>query len=252
MTTQTAKTVDRLAEFDRTTAIWGPITLTLGFLVSLGAALFVAFGMGLGITASELWTAVGVVIATFGIIAVVEPISYYPILGRSAMYQAFMIGNISNKLLPSALIAQADLDERPGTRRAELIAGAAIIGAAFVHLATLTVFVGFLGTWLVGVLPHALIEVARTYILPAVFGAVTLQAVVSMKNLRTTIIAAVTAAILVFGLVPAFPKLGFYATAIAVIVSIVVAWVARSRRETPEGFDALPPIEEDFLEDETR
>jgi hypothetical protein len=82
-----------LAQFDRTTSVWGPITLALGFLVSLAAALFAAFGTGLGITGTELWKAVGIVIATFGVIAIVEPIAYYPILGRSAMYQAFMIGN---------------------------------------------------------------------------------------------------------------------------------------------------------------
>jgi hypothetical protein len=222
-----------LAQFDRTTSIWGPITLALGFLVSLAAALFVAFGTGLGITGAELWKAVGLVIVTFGVIAVVEPIAYYPILGRSAMYQAFMIGNIANKLLPAALIAQTDLGEKPGTRRAELISGAAIIGAAFIHLITLVVLVGILGTLLLGALPPDLVAVARLYILPAVFGAVTVQAVVTMKNVRITVIAAVIAAALVFVVVPLVPALANAATAMAVIVSIIAAWFLRKRTDGP-------------------
>jgi hypothetical protein len=218
-----------LAQFDRTTSIWGPITLALGLLVSLAAALYAAFGLGLGVSPSELWTAVAVVLATFGVIAIVEPISYYPILGRSASYQAFMIGNISNKLLPSAIIAQTNLGERPGTRRAELIAGSAIIGAVLVHLTTLTLLVGILGTVLVGVLPTRVVMVARLYILPSVFGAVIIQAIVTMKTLRTTIIAAVVAALVVFVLNPLVPGLTNYLTVIAVVVSIFAAWFGRKR-----------------------
>ncbi|MCI9890144.1 hypothetical protein JT358_17080 [Micrococcales bacterium 31B] len=230
--------LDGLAQFDRTTSIWGPITLGLGFLVSLAAALFSVFGTGLGITGQEVWKAFVIVFATFGIIAIVEPLSYYPILGRSAMYQAFMIGNIANKLLPSALIAQTDLGEKPGTRRAELIAGAAIIGAAFVHILTLIVLVGVLGTWLLGLLPESIIGVARSYILAAVFGAVTVQAIVSMKNLRTTIIAAVVSALVVYGLAKIAPALAHYLTAIAVIAVILVAWFARNRSAEAAGSDA--------------
>ena len=171
-TSTSAETSARFAAFDRTTSIWGPITLGLGLLISLAAALYAAFGTGMGVTPLELVTAVGAVLATFGIIAVIEPISYFPILGRSAMYQAFLIGNIANKLLPAAIVAQANLGEKPGTRRAELIAGSAIIGAVLVHITTLILFVGVLGTWLVGMLPAPLIATARGYILPAIFGAV--------------------------------------------------------------------------------
>ncbi|MBT2596253.1 hypothetical protein [Arthrobacter sp. ISL-72] len=241
MSTKTAS-LDGLAQFERTTSIWGPITLGLGFLVSLAAALFTAFGTGLGITGQEVWTAFGIVFATFGIIAVVEPVSYYPILGRSAMYQAFMIGNIANKLLPSAIIAQTDLGEKPGTRRAELIAGAAIIGAALVHIITLIILVGFLGTWLLGLLPAGVVAVARLYILSAVFGAVTVQAVVAMKNVRTTIIAAVVSAIVVYGVIRFAPGLANYATAISVVSVILVAWYARKRTDTPADTGAPSSI----------
>jgi hypothetical protein len=240
----------QLAAFDRTTSIWGPITLGLGLLISLSAALYAAFGSGAGISGMELVTAVAAVLATFGVIAIIEPISYCPILGRSAMYQAFLIGNIANKLLPAAVVAQANLGEKPGTRRAELIAGSAIVGAVLIHITTLILLVGVLGTWLVGMLPAPLIATARGYILPAVFGAVVLQSVLAMKSRRTTIVAVVVAALIVFVVVPLVPALTFYATALAVIITIVVSWYARSKNpipgsdETRESANPAAPISE--------
>lgn len=228
-TTTSLETSARFSAFDRTTSIWGPITLGLGLLISLAAALYAAFGAGMGVTPLELVTAVGAVLATFGIIAVIEPVSYFPILGRSAMYQAFLIGNIANKLLPAAIVAQANLGEKPGTRRAELIAGSAIIGAVLVHITTLILFVGVLGTWLVGMLPAPLIATARSYILPAIFGAVVLQSVLAMKSRRTTIVAVVVAAVIVFVVVPLAPGLTYFATALAVIITIAASWFARSK-----------------------
>ncbi|MBT2597887.1 hypothetical protein [Arthrobacter sp. ISL-72] len=225
------------AAFDRTTSIWGPITLGLGMLISLVAALYAAFGTGLGITDIELWKAVGAVVATFGLFAIVEPVSYFPILGRSAMYQAFLIGNIANKLLPAAIVAQAKLNEKPGSRRAELIAGSAIIGAVLVHVTTLLVFVGILGTWIVGILPLAMIGVARLYILPAIFGAVVLQSVLALKSIRTTVVAVVIAALIVFLGIPLAPGITFFATAMAVILTIIVAWLTRSKTQTTSGSD---------------
>lgn len=224
-----------LAAFDRSTAFWGPITLALGAAISLAAALYAAFGSGMGIMPGELITAAAAVLATFGVIAIIEPVSYFPILGRSAMYQAFLIGNIANKLLPAAVVAQANLNERPGTRRAELIAGSAIIGAVLIHITTLLLFVGVLGTWLVGMLPAPLIATARSYILPAVFGAVVLQSVLAMKSRRTTIVAVVVAGLIVFVVVPLVPALTFYATALAVAITIAVSWYTRSKNPPPDA-----------------
>ena len=231
------------AAFDRTTSIWGPITLGLGLLISLVSALYAAFGTGLGITGLELWAAVGAVVATFGLFAIVEPVSYFPILGRSAMYQAFLIGNISNKLLPAAIVAQAQLNEKPGSRRAELIAGSAIIGAVLVHVTTLILFVGVLGTLIVGLLPPAVISTARIYILPAIFGAVVLQSVLALKSIRTTIVAVAIAGLVVFIGLPLAPGIAHFATAIAVVFTIAVAWFTRSKTQPtsePEVPTAVP------------
>jgi hypothetical protein len=179
MTTTTTRSgaPGTLADFDRTTSIWGPVTMGLGFVITLSSALFVAFGTGVGVTPQEFWTAVAAVVVVFGAVAIFEPLMYYPILGKSAMYQAFMIGNIGNKLLPASIVAQNKLKAEPGSRRAEFISGSAIIGAVTVHLTTLVVFVGVLGTWLLSIIPAQAIQTIQAFILPAVFGAMIPQLV---------------------------------------------------------------------------
>lgn len=214
-------------EFDATTARWGRITMIIGLIFSMSAPLYLVTFGGLDVTQGQVWTAVLAVAGTFAVIWIVEPLTYFPVLGQAAMYQAFMIGNISSKLLPAAIIAQTNIGAKPGTKRAELAASLAICGAATMHLLSLLVFVGVLGTWLVGVVPKEVIDVTRTYVLPSVLGAVLVQVIVSMKSPRPTAIALLVAALVVFVLVPAFPALGVVATAIVVMTTMVLAWVLR-------------------------
>jgi hypothetical protein len=218
-----------MTEFDRTTSRWGRATMIAGLLVSVAGPLYLVFAGGLDIAPAQLWIAFAAVAATFGIIWIVEPLTYYPILGPAAMYQAFMIGNISNKLLPAALIAQTNIGAKPGTKRGDLAAVMAICGAAAVHLTSLLVFVGLLGTWLISVIPEDLIAVARLYVLPAVMGAVIVQAIVSMKQLRPTLIAFGVVLVVQFVLLPLVPGLTMMSTALSVIGTIFIAWFARKR-----------------------
>src|SRR6478672_7494916 len=148
-----------MADFNRTTSRWGQITMIGGLLISVAGPLYLVFASGLDNGPAQLWIAFGAVAATFGIIWIVEPLTYFPILGPAAMYQAFMIGNISNKLLPAALIAQTNIGAKPGSKRAELAAVVAICGAAAVHLVSLAVFVGLLGTWLISAIPPSVLLV---------------------------------------------------------------------------------------------
>jgi len=232
-TTAPASGGTAMADFNRTTSRWGQITMIAGLLISVAGPLYLAFASGLDIAPAQLWVAFAAVAATFGIIWIVEPLTYYPVLGPAAMYQAFMIGNISNKLLPAALIAQTNIGAKPGSKRAELAAVIAICGAAAVHLVSLAVFVGLLGSWLISAIPPSLLLVIRLYVLPAVLGAVLVQAIVSMKQPRTTVIALVVSAVVVFGLVPLAPSLAMVSTAITVLGTILLAWFFRAKTAAP-------------------
>lgn len=219
-----------LAEFDRTTSRWGRLTMIAGLILSVAGPLYLVFFTGLDISAAQLWTAFAAVAAVFAVIWIVEPVTYFPILGPAAMYQAFMIGNISSKLLPSALIAQTRIGAKPGTRRGDFAAVAAICGAAAIHLVSLALFVGVLGTWLISIIPVEVIDVARLYVLPSVLGAVIVQAILTIKQLRITIIAVAVALLVQFVLLPLVPAIAFLTTGIAVIGTIIVSWLARDRK----------------------
>ena len=158
--------------------------MIMGLFFSLAAPAYLVFFAGLDIPISGILTAFGALAAVFGVIWIVEPLTYFPILGASSMYQAFMIGNISNKLLPAAMIAQSTIGVKAGTRKGELATIAAICGAATVHLLSLFIFVGLLGTWLVSVIPVDIVHTVQLYILPTVMGAVVVQAIVSQKAPR--------------------------------------------------------------------
>ncbi|WP_036058080.1 hypothetical protein [Leucobacter sp. PH1c] len=223
--------------FDRQTSRYGSATMVLGLLLSLAGPFYLFFFTDLELSWPMVLTAFVAVAATFGVFWIVEPVTYYPILGSAAMYQAFMIGNISNKLLPAAIVAQSSIGAKPGSRRGDLASVMAICGAATVHLVSLLLFVGVLGSWLVSVIPAELIEVARLYILPSLMGAVLVQAIVSMKQLRPTIIAIALALLMQFVVVPVAPALGMFATAIVVLLSIVLSLVIRDRASTPPAED---------------
>lgn len=221
-----------LAEFDRTTSRWGQATMGAALLFSLAAPLYLVLTTDLGITASMIWTAYLAVAAAFFVLWFVEPITYYPVLGPAAMYQAFMIGNIANKLLPSALVAQAAVGAKAGTKRGEFAALMAICGAAMVHVLSMLLFVGILGTWLVSIIPTDIVDVARLYIFPAIIGGVLVQLIVTLKQPRVTVIAVVVAVLVLFVLVPAVPALAKPATGVVVLITAVLAWFLRSRKTT--------------------
>ena len=117
MTTVNPAAVPALEQFDATTARWGRLTMIAGLLFALAGPAYLVLFSGLDVDQARIWTALLAIAGTFGVLWIVEPLTYYPILGQASMYQAFMIGNISNKLLPSALIAQSAIGAKPGTRR---------------------------------------------------------------------------------------------------------------------------------------
>lgn len=220
--------------FERTTSRWGRWTMFAGLVISLAGPTYLMFGLGhwpgFDVVAQS-WLAVA---AVFGAIWITEPIAYYPMLGSAATYQAFMIGNIANKLLPSAVAAQQSLGAKQGTKKAEVAAVVAIIGAAAVHLVSLLVFVGILGTWMVSIIPPGVQEVFA-YVVPAIFGPVLVQAAMATTHLRTVVFAVLGGAAGVFVLVPLVPSTKTYAMALCVFAAVVLALAFRPKETTTDA-----------------
>lgn len=118
----------------------------------------ILIGMGLALTyAVPFW--------------IIEPISYYPTLGDAATYMSFLAGNISNMRLPCAAVAQEVAGVEEGSHKGELVATLGI--GISVWLSILAVLVGAIATgWIVTTFPQWWQDAFKTYLLPAVFGAV--------------------------------------------------------------------------------
>src|SRR5699024_10388320 len=119
--------------FERTTGRWGPITLIAGLILATSVPLYLLVFTDVNVTFSQILHGYLAVLAVYGAFYVVEPLSYYPILGPAGMYQAFLIGNLSNKLIPAVVVAQDSVGAKPGTKRGGFTANAAMSGAAFGH-----------------------------------------------------------------------------------------------------------------------
>ncbi|HHY95797.1 MAG: hypothetical protein IMF26_03300 [Candidatus Fermentithermobacillus carboniphilus] len=102
---------------------------------------------------------------------IIEPISFYPILGDAGTYMSFLAGNISNMRVPCGAVAQAVAGCEEGSKKGELIATVGI--AVSIWVSIFGVLIGALATgWVVKTFSPWLQDAFKTYLLPAVFGAV--------------------------------------------------------------------------------
>lgn len=106
----------------------------------------------------------------YAIYAVVEPISYYAILGLPGTYMSFLAGNIGNMRVPCSAIAQEAVGTTPGTKKAELVSTLGISGSIITNMIIVSV-AAFGGAALMQVFPPVVLE-AFTYVSPAIFGAI--------------------------------------------------------------------------------
>ncbi|MDO5739858.1 MAG: hypothetical protein Q4P07_06885 [Ornithinimicrobium sp.] len=218
------------ADYTRTTNSWGRITLFVGFLIATSVPFIVLATTDVQVTFAQIFTAFLAVAAVYGAFYIIEPVTYFPILGPAGMYQAFLIGNIANKLIPSAIVAQSTIGAKPGTRKAAYAATAAIAGAAAVHVISLVILVGILGTWIVSIMPASITDVARLYILPSILGGVVVQLMATLKQPRATVIAIAVSLAVVFLLVPNTPKLvSSFAIALCVLFTVLLSWWLRGK-----------------------
>ena len=146
------------------------------------------FVLGLIATAPMYW-----------VVAVVEVLTYVPMLGAGGSYLSFVTGNISNLKLPVALNALEQADVKVSSEEGEIISTIAIAVSSIVT--TLIIVLGvILITPLTPVLNAPVLAPAFAQILPALFGG--LGVVFISKNWKIAI-APVTLMLILFIFVPA-------------------------------------------------
>lgn len=159
----------------------GKLTSLLAVLVSFGPALVLAAFYGI----IPPWGAVGQafinIAGAVGVIWIIEPISYFPILGVPGNYLAFITGNISNLRVPSATAAQNATGLTPGTHEGTIIATIGMAVSVVVNIVILAAGV-FAGNAILSLLPDNVLS-ALNFLLPALFGALFVQFAIAKLKL---------------------------------------------------------------------
>jgi hypothetical protein len=108
--------------------------------------------------------------AFIGIMWFLEPITYYPVLGKSGTYIAFLTGNIANMCLPCSAAAQESIGAEPGTKKAEI---AGTLGIAVASLTNIVIIIAVVlsGSYILTIIPQS-VQNALQFILPAIYGGV--------------------------------------------------------------------------------
>ena len=105
-------------------------------------------------------------------VGISEAISYTPILGASS-YLTFITGNIMNLKLPVAVNAMKITKKQPNTPEGEAISSVAVAVSSIMTVIILAL-AALLSTWISPVFELPSVKTASNYLIPALFGSLTL------------------------------------------------------------------------------
>ena len=152
---------------------WGKITMLLGIITCFGPAIVISVIYGCMPPVSAIIAGTIAQISVSGAFYIVEPISYFTVLGPVGTYMAFLSGNISNMRVPCAGMAQVAADVEPGTEKGSIVSVIGMATSIVINVSVLTIGV-ILGSSVLSAMPASVIE-ALNYLLPALFGALLMQ-----------------------------------------------------------------------------
>lgn len=149
----------------------GMYTLLIATIFSFFPVLYLYLAHGIIPSVSLLLKAWGMIALLFGAFYIIEPVSYYAVLGLAGTYMSFLSGNISNLRLPCAAMALEVTATEVGTHEAEVVSTLGIAGSIITNLTGVTL-AAFVGAALIRIFPSIIVDAFRTYTVPAIFGAV--------------------------------------------------------------------------------
>ncbi len=151
---------------------WGRISIVSALCVLLAFPAAVCLHLGVWPQFGAVFNALLKIIPIYWTTAIVEVITYTPVLGAGGTYLSFVTGNITNLKLPCALNAMENAEVKANTDEGEVISTIAIATSSIVT--TLILAAGVL--LFAPVLPKLTAETspfapAFKQVLPALFGA---------------------------------------------------------------------------------
>lgn len=142
------------------------------------------------------------IIPVYWVTAIIEVITYTPMLGAGGTYLSFVTGNITNLKLPCALSALDRANVKANSEEGEIVSTIAIGASAITTTVILAVgvlaFAPFLG-YITD--PESILKPAFQYVVPALFGA--LGASYFAKHWKISIFP-ILVGIIVYAFVPTF------------------------------------------------
>jgi hypothetical protein len=148
----------------------GMVTISAGIVANFTPVLFLWLGYGVVPPWGDLLKIWGVAATVFAAAWIVQPISYFPVLGMSGSYVSWLVGSVADIRLPASTMAQKATGVEHGTPEGEVISTIAIAASVLVSVSMVTLFT-FIGAAVVPMLPKV-IQKSFDYILPAAIGAI--------------------------------------------------------------------------------
>ncbi len=160
---------------------WGRTTQLLGLIFMFLPPLAFSVFYGYWPPFSAILAGTIAQISVSGAFYIVEPISYFPVLGIPGTYMTFLSGNTSNMRLPCSSVAQEAAGVEIGSRQGSIISTIGIAVSVVVNIVILTIgAIG--GNVIISILPESL-KSALNFLLPALYGAVFGQFAVNRPKL---------------------------------------------------------------------
>ena len=158
----------------------GVITLSAGIVANFIPCVYLWLRYGAIPPVADLFKIWGIAASAYGISWIVQPISFFPLMGTAGNYVGWLTGSVADIKSPAAAMAGEVAEYQAGTPESDIVRTMGIIVSIFVCVTLITIF-AFAGGRIVAVLPQT-VKTSFTFMLPAIFGAV--YADLSSKQLR--------------------------------------------------------------------
>lgn len=143
---------DYKADFHKPCIRVGTVAFLCALVLSYLPAMVLSLKYGIMPTGGQIITIMTVIVSASIAWWIVEPISYFPVLGTAGAYMAFLVGGM-NVRIPCAIAAQTAANAKAGTQKGEIMATLGIAGSVVTTLLFVTMGAIF-GTALLRNLPE--------------------------------------------------------------------------------------------------
>jgi len=151
---------------------WGRISCVASLFVILAMPLAISLHLKVWPPMAELLAGFAAVLPMFYAVAVIETVSYGPIIGSGGVYLSFVTGNITNLKLPCAIAALKNADVRINSEEGEVISTIAVASSSIATTLIIAIGVVLLSPLLPLLTGEGSIAApAFQQVLPALFGA---------------------------------------------------------------------------------